>query len=127
MPYSKPEAQKAYNARYREKNRKRLRKYHRKWVAEHKVKVLQDHANWLARQPDGYFNRVMKRSRQRHPVEHKARSATGKAIKAGKLTRSPTCQKCGKQCFTQAHHTDYLSPMDVVWLCVQCHREEHQE
>lgn len=60
-------------------------------------------------------------SRQRNPEKWNARKETAYAIKSGRLRRMP-CELCGSAT-TQAHHTDYLKPLDVQWLCFKCHRE----
>lgn len=37
------------------------------------------------------------------------------------------CQKCGTTSKRlHAHHDDYSKPLDVVCLCVSCHRERHK-
>ena len=39
------------------------------------------------------------------------------------------CSGCGKDDIPadlmHGHHTDYRRPLDVVWLCCRCHRQEH--
>ena len=46
----------------------------------------------------------------------------GKAIKEGRLTRPHTCELCGGDHYTQAHHWNgYDNPLDVWWLCFSCH------
>lgn len=54
---------------------------------------------------------------------HEARWIVNRAIASGRLVRQP-CESCG---FTkaQAHHDDYSKPLDIRWLCGQCHRQEH--
>lgn len=52
-----------------------------------------------------------------------AHSAVAKALLSGNLTRKP-CEQCGAE-QTQAHHPDYSKPLDVLWLCRDCHRIEH--
>src|SRR5580704_4071150 len=36
------------------------------------------------------------------------------------------CQRCGAE-KSEAHHPDYLKPLDVVWLCAPCHRFIHRQ
>lgn len=58
------------------------------------------------------------------------------ALKSGKLVRPDTCQCCrrskdhpevvafkgGHYQAIQAHHVDpFLRPLEVVWVCIQCH------
>lgn len=47
------------------------------------------------------------------------------AITAGILVRPDVCSECGENCKPDAHHTDYTKPLDVTWLCVQCHADTH--
>ena len=48
------------------------------------------------------------------------------AIKDGVLTRPSCCEDCGALCTPEAHHSDYLKPLEVSWLCVRCHKLWHK-
>lgn len=51
------------------------------------------------------------------------------AIYHGDLVPSETCEKCGTAANGKAldgHHEDYSKPLDVVWLCRDCHKKEHK-
>lgn len=58
----------------------------------------------------------------RNPQKRKARTALGNAIRDGRIKREP-CQFCGDP-KSEAHHRDYSKPLDVVWACFKCHREQ---
>lgn len=47
------------------------------------------------------------------------------AVKNGIMIRPENCTKCGSDKRIQAHHDDYSKPLDVVWLCEQCHKDIH--
>lgn len=49
---------------------------------------------------------------------------TIKHIDAGILIRQP-CEVCG-EIIVDAHHDDYMKPLDVRWLCRHHHREHHE-
>lgn len=61
-----------------------------------------------------------------------ARTAIRRAIESGSITRPEACERCGaknRSCsdgrsYLQAHHHDYLKPLDVEWICALCHRAE---
>ena len=55
----------------------------------------------------------------------RARQRVRDAIKAGKLARDKACQLCLKECRTHAHHHDYSKPLEVTWVCTQCHGKIH--
>lgn len=60
--------------------------------------------------------------------KERARAAVQDAIKDARLVRPEACSRCHKPDAKQgieAHHPDYSRPLDVVWLCGQCHRAEH--
>lgn len=54
-----------------------------------------------------------------------------KAVRAGQVIRPNACEQCGKVPRSDAeriegHHGDYGKPLDVAWLCIQCHRGRHR-
>lgn len=57
------------------------------------------------------------------------------ALKAGRLHKPETCERCGQEpgrsrdgrLLLQAHHEDYSRPLDVRWLCTLCHALEHRK
>ena len=52
------------------------------------------------------------------------RKFTLSKIKKGELIRNP-CEVCG-EIKVEAHHDDYMRPLDVRWLCRNHHREHHE-
>lgn len=53
-----------------------------------------------------------------------AHSAVQVALGNGTLKRE-ICKKC-ESLETDAHHSDYSKPLDVIWLCRSHHMQEHQ-
>ena len=45
-----------------------------------------------------------------------------RAVNRGDLVRPNVCEWCGDKVFTEASHTDYGRPLDVEWLCMECHK-----
>jgi len=63
--------------------------------------------------------------RQRNEkIKHQAQIAVKKALKEGKLKKPERCENCGEIKKLEAHHWSYLPEywLDVIWLCVKCHR-----
>jgi hypothetical protein len=46
-------------------------------------------------------------------------------IKSGNISRQP-CEHCPSINPAGAHHSDYSKPLDIVWLCAQCHTTVHR-
>lgn len=40
--------------------------------------------------------------------------------------RPARCAGCGVGCKPNAHHGDYAKPLEVIWLCPECHGMRHQ-
>lgn len=55
----------------------------------------------------------------------RARAQCAYAIRSGKLIRQP-CAACGNP-KSEAHHDDYSKPLNVEWLCRQCHAAAHRK
>jgi len=67
-------------------------------------------------------DRIFAAWRMAHPDRRKAHNAVWAALRAGKIVKLP-CWVCGAK--AEAHHPDYSSPLDVVWLCRAHHMQAH--
>jgi hypothetical protein len=47
--------------------------------------------------------------------------------RAQKAVRAVMCQDCGATENLERHHPDYQRPLDVLILCVRCHRKHDQQ
>lgn len=61
--------------------------------------------------------------RKKYPEKERARRLIGYRIRAG-ILKPMSCEICGNK-KTEAHHDDYLKPLDIRWLCFKCHRKLH--
>ena len=84
----------------------------------------------------GYWKTAKERKRssdnqkklRKDPVQklkHDARRYTNKMKRRGKTQQLP-CAECGRF-ESQAHHEDYNRPLHIVWLCLECHTNLHNE
>jgi hypothetical protein len=65
-----------------------------------------------------------KQWREAHPEAYKAHNAVNNAIRDRRLEKGP-CAICGTLNNVQGHHRNYSKPLDVIWLCAQCHHRVH--
>ena len=64
--------------------------------------------------------------RKTHPIQYAANTIVGNAIRDGKLIKPSNCSNCSIECVPDGHHCDYAYPLDVIWLCRQCHNNWHK-
>lgn len=72
----------------------------------------------------GEANPAYQHGRGRAPERLRAWRAVNKAVARGTLQKQP-CQQCGSSNDIHAHHDNYASPLDVRWLCRDCHDAFH--
>lgn len=77
-------------------------------------------SEWLEKHADRLFKKC-------RPDIERAHQAVARAIQRGELTRPDTCSECGREARIIAHHEDYSKPLDVQWLCPQCHQKRGKE
>lgn len=70
-------------------------------------------------------NKACKRWRQRARKRYLAQQKVKTAIDTGKLVPWPGCAACKRKRKLEAHHVDYDEPLQVVWLCMKCHKATH--
>jgi len=64
------------------------------------------------------------------PEARAAHIILGNAVRDGRIEKPCACTKCQKSEVSRkmhAHHEDYAFPLTVIWLCAQCHSDQHKE
>lgn len=57
----------------------------------------------------------------KNPEKYAARGKLRRAILSGKVSRPDACMSCGSEERIHGHHSCYDMPLDVTWLCANCH------
>lgn len=58
--------------------------------------------------------------------KYRARMLLNIAVRSGKIQRPARCERCDTVGKVYGHHTDYNKPLDVEWLCADCHGKQHR-
>jgi DNA-binding CsgD family transcriptional regulator len=84
---------------------------------------LEASREWKKANP-GRHAELARAYRARNREKTTAQNRLNYAIKAGRMVRG-SCEVCGTDEKVHAHHHDYTKPLDVKWLCFQCHKASH--
>ena len=104
------ECVKARVTKHRYNNLEKIRKYDLERSHSEKRKELRKAITKRRRKEVGY---------------QKAHDSLERNVKNGTIVKPMQCQCCGKKARLEAHHMDYARELDVIWLCVSCHRQYH--
>jgi ribosomal protein S27AE len=63
---------------------------------------------------------------EKNPEKRAAHLILASAVLRGLVNKPNECSKCGAGGRIDGHHHDYTRPIDVTWLCRQCHVSEHK-
>lgn len=112
----------------RKTDRKRRERRMREYEANREPRLATNQA-WKDRSREhiSTYNRSYYHS---HKVEHQARIAVRRALKAGRLVKPSNCNRCPQQTDDLiGHHHSYAREnwLDVEWLCKKCHMRHHAE
>lgn len=105
------------------KNPKVYNEYAKRYYRSHKANALKSarrHYHRRKSSPD--YTKFLEVKR--------AQNAVRNAVKRGTLIRPNKCSRCGQVGKTEAHHHKGYSPrhkLDVVWLCFECHTDQHRK
>lgn len=107
-----PDKAREATRRWRVENRDRCNSNRRKWRLEHKENTRAH----------------VKRFKDKYREKYNAGRKLLRAIVSGKIVKPSCCSQCGNSSRPiHGHHHDYTRPLDVEWLCVDCHIARHAE
>lgn len=110
----RPSCKKCYNDKKREYN-KQWREDHREYAIEYdKAKRVEKNEHFLEMR-----RQIAKRERIKHKDKVISRQ------KAYKVDLLHTCEVCNEKDAVERHHPDYSKPLDVVSVCIPCHKQIH--
>ncbi len=110
------------NKDYRESNKETLKLKRRKRTGSIERRIGRD--------PLKYKETVRRRTknyREKHPEKIKAHGKVRAALKINELSKPVECEICKKKKILEAHHEDYSRPLEVIWICRQCHIKLHRK
>lgn len=102
-------------------NSERSRKNIRDWQKRNPIQARA----WSKANPEKVkeTGRKMKRI---YPEKNRSRNTLYRWVLKGSIIRPTICSKCGKGGRIEGHHRDYSKPLEVSWLCNQCHADHHR-
>lgn len=109
--------------------RKRYVERHPARVAEQQKRYRKRHRVRIAERRRRAGDKYKKRSDHRYPGKYRARKALKNAVYRGAIAKPDHCEGCGEKKSPQqihGHHADYSKPLEVEWLCRDCHVAAHR-
>jgi cytidylate kinase len=67
-----------------------------------------------------------KRYRAKYSIKNNAYCKVNRAVRSGRLKKAELCSICGQKGLIMGHHHDYMKPLDVIWVCMECHLKIHK-
>lgn len=108
-----PKEVREYQKEYYQKNKEVLLEKGKQYSSTKKGKAARQRASTNYRKSDQYN------------LKQNARKKVLRAVQSGKLVKPNLCEVCRKEKFVEAHHEDYNKPLEVKWLCKECHENTH--
>lgn len=106
-------------------NIKNKRAITKRWRKEHpEQKAIHDKKYRQTEKGKAAMKRQTVVHRKTYPNKYKAKTAVSNALRLHKLSKE-SCEFCGTIYNIEAHHHNYSQPLNVMWLCFQCHRMLH--
>lgn len=93
------------------KNKEKIKASSKKWNTENRERVNKRHYEYY----------------QKNKQKCYARGVVNYSLRVGKIQKPSVCTMCGLEKKLHAHHVDYSLPLEIKWLCIDCHIKEHKE
>ncbi len=147
----KIEKRKEYLRSWRKENKEKVREYYKKWLkkklvenpnfhSERNKRVLELHPDCNRKNYLNYgkyryceeknkekfkllHNKTQEKYKKKNPKKIKAQQLAGKII----ISDNQLCEDCNTKLAVHRHHEDYNKPLEVNFLCINCHKKRHNK
>lgn len=94
-------------------------------VAQNKERINR----YKTENPDKHkkYNEQKRNWSKKNKHKRNAHLKVSRALYNGIIKRPDTCDECNQLKKIEAHHEDYKKPLEVMWLCIECHNKRHIE
>lgn len=124
-----PEVKELSNQRSKEyyaKNKEKAKEYAKIYRLNNKEKIKNIEKNYKLSGKRKIANeKGSKKHRELYPEKVRARNTVNTAVYRGKIIKPNLCAKCNKNKKLEGHHNDYNKPLEVIWVCKECHDAIH--
>ena len=115
-------------SRCRECMRKRTKVYYSEHVNERRAHARR-YGRLVPKDRKRYRTLTSREVMERYPEKERARRTLRNAVQKGHIAKPGSCTVCGcvPRRHLHGHHDDYSRPLDVSWLCHDCHMLRHRK
>lgn len=104
----------------------KYRKWHRQNAKQHRLKYPEKYKNAQHKFYKNHRSKVLHKNKTIYKKQKWARAKVQTALETGKLIKPAECEFCYKKTkYLHAHHKDYSKPLEIIWLCKDCHGHIH--
>ena len=93
-----------------------------------KRRLNREHMRRARKSDPEKFKRIHREANRKRPKGTPADAARSKLrteVRAGRIEQPSRCSECNRRHKVVAHHEDYTKPLEVEWLCYECHGRRH--
>jgi len=119
--YKKKPKHKVKMKEYYKKHKETILEYGKKWKIDNEERVKIQNRIWLENNRTRH-NKNIKEWDKKHPKIKKAHNKS----RYIKIPKGKMCEECGKRLAVEKHHKDYDKPLEVVFLCLECHKKKYK-
>ena len=115
-------------AEHRQKNIERIREYDRNRINQKERRIKEYEA--IKKDVKRYekYRKSKEKWAKLNRNKRKAHNKLKRALQKGIILKPNKCQICRKtNCNIYGHHYDYNKPLNVIWVCSECHGKLHKK
>lgn len=124
--YTCPRCAAEYNKRWGKKRPERIAEFNKKYRKCHPDRIANSNKEYRKNHPEISII-AQRKFRKLHPDIYKAYTVVRTKRRYGHIVPPPACSLCGTdKVRIEGHHYDYSRPLDLTWVCHDCHVKIHQ-